>query len=135
MKYSLASQLKLATCHPELQRLFREVIKHVDCTIICGVRSEGLQEEYLRTGRSKTLNSKHLMKPDGYSHAVDVAVCKIDWEDSERNYAFAFYVQGIADMLGIRIRKGADWDGDFILNDQTFNDLVHFELVGGSDGS
>jgi peptidoglycan L-alanyl-D-glutamate endopeptidase CwlK len=27
------------------------------------------------------------------------------------------------------VRYGGDWDGDKDINDQTFNDTVHFELV------
>ena len=42
--------------------------------------------------------------------------------------SFAGYVQGVAEQLGIKIRWGGDWDSDFDFKDQTFNDLVHFEL-------
>ena len=36
---------------------------------------------------------------------------------------------GRAVELGIRLRWGGDWDGDNELRDQTFNDLVHFEVI------
>ena len=41
---------------------------------------------------------------------------------------------GIVKAIGwyryqVRIRWGGDWDGDNDLDDQTFDDLVHFELV------
>jgi len=39
------------------------------------------------------------------------------------------FVLGIAHMKGIKIRWGGDWDGDTKMNDQKFNDLVHFELM------
>ena len=36
---------------------------------------------------------------------------------------------GVAAVMGIPIRCGADWDGDHNLRDQTFNDLPHIELL------
>ena len=41
----------------------------------------------------------------------------------------AGYIQATADKLGIKIRWGGDWDSDGDLDDQTFMDLGHFELV------
>lgn len=128
-KYSERSLSRLKTCHPLLQELFNEVIKHVDCTIIEGVRTIEQQQEYVDTGKSKTMNSKHLKQTDGYSHAVDVLAYPLKWDEADRNYMFAGFVKGIATQLGIQIRVGADWDGDFSTKDQTFHDLPHFELV------
>lgn len=71
------------------------------------------------------MDSKHLALP---SRAVDVAPYPINWGDKKRFYHFAGYVQGLAAQLGISLRWGGDWDGDNDLNDQTFFDLVHFEL-------
>ena len=72
-------------------------------------------------------NGKHNRKP---SAAIDVAPWPIpDWEDLKTFYFFSGVVKGIANCLEIKIRWGGDWDSDNDLNDQTFNDLVHFELV------
>lgn len=130
-KFSQKSRANLATCHPELRRLFEEVIKHVDCTIVEGMRSPETQAEYVRTGKSTTLESKHLAQKDGWSWAVDVMVYPIDWNDWKRNYMFAGYVRGVAKTLGIDIRCGADWNSNFDVNDQSFHDLPHFELMSG----
>ena len=127
-KYSQKSLERLNTCHPDLQRLFNEAIKHVDITIIDGVRTKEQQEEYVKTGKSKTMNSKHLKQADGYSHAVDAMPFPIDWNNTSRNYLFAGFIKGLAVSMGINIRMGADWDGDFDTKDQTFNDVPHFEL-------
>jgi len=127
-KFSNRSKSKLNTCHPLLQELFNEVIKRVDCTIVEGIRSLETQKEYVRKGVSKTLKSKHLKQADGYSYAVDCIAYPIDWKDSSRNYMFAGYVKGVADSLGIDIRLGADWNGNFTAKDQTFHDQPHFEL-------
>jgi len=128
-KYSKRSAERLATCHPDIQKVMNEVIKFYDCTIIEGIRTKETQEEYVRTGKSKTMNSRHLKQNDGYSHAIDVIAYPIKWNDNPRNYLFAGVVIGISKMLGVDLRAGADWDGDGETSDQTFNDIVHFELV------
>lgn len=128
-KFSKRSASRLATCHPDLQKVLNEVIKHVDCTIIEGIRTVETQEEYVRTGKSKTMNSKHLPQDDGYSHAVDVIAYPIQWENEARNYMFAGFVKGVAASMGIKLRLGADWNGNFDTTDQKFHDLVHIELI------
>jgi len=67
-KFSKASLDRLLTVHEDLQRLFFEVIDHYDCSILEGIRSPERQRELVRTGKSKTLNSKHLK-----GWAVDVS--------------------------------------------------------------
>lgn len=122
------SESRLNTVHPDLQRLFRRVVKTYDCTIIYGMRSLETQEKLVADGLSKTLNSKHLVQDDGWAHAVDVAPYPIDWDNTKRFYHFAGFVQAIAEEMGINIRWGGDWDSDRDLDDQTFMDLVHIEL-------
>ena len=130
-RFSKQSKRKLAACHEDLQRLFNEVIKNFDCTIVCGRRGK-LEQNFLRVrGRSKLWypNSKHNKVP---SLAVDVAPYisgkGISW-NSKQCYFFGGYVMGVAASLGISIRYGGDWDKDKDINDQSFNDLVHFEIM------
>lgn len=129
--FSKRSAHELSTCDEQLQKLFYEIIKHVDCTIIQGHRGETEQNEYFRTGKSKLKfpNSKHNTNP---SIAVDVAPyvkgIGIPWKNHQYFYHFGGYVRAVADQMGIRIRWGGDWDSDNNLLDQTFFDLVHFEL-------
>ena len=126
-KFSGKSISKLNSCDERLQRVFKEVIKHWDCTILEGIRTKETQDEYFRTGKSKLQfpNSKHNSSP---SKAIDVAPCPIVWEDTSRFYAFAGFVIGIATSMGITLRWGGDWDSDRNFKDQTFNDLPHFEI-------
>lgn len=95
-----------------------------DCTILEGRRSKERQEQLVAEGKSKTLLSKHLI-----GRAVDVMPYPVDWNDTKRNYAFCGYVRGIADMLGVKVRAGHDWDMDWQFKDQTFHDVPHWELV------
>lgn len=117
--FSKSSQAKLATCHPDLQRLFNEVIKHVDCTIICGHRGEKEQNEAFENGFSmlKFPNSKHNGSP---SLAVDCLPYPIKWSDSESHHKFAGFVLGVASQMGIKIEWGGNWS--------SFEDRPHFQL-------
>lgn len=132
--FGIASNKQLATCHPELQLLFNEVIKSFDCTVIEGYRDQADQERAFEAGNTKLHypNGKHNKNP---SMAVDVAPHPLDWKNTKRFYWFAGYVMGIANQLKAQgkmkcsVRYGGDWDSDKDIDDQTFMDLVHFELV------
>lgn len=124
-EFSGVSKAKLRSCHPLLQELFNVVIQFFDCTIIEGHRSQARQDVLYAEGKTQVRRSKHNAEP---SLAVDVAPYPIDWNDKERFYMFGGYVLGVADMLGIGIRWGGDWDDDNDIRDQRFIDLVHFEL-------
>lgn len=125
--FSENSMRKLDTCDGKLIRLFMEVVREYDCAILYGYRDREIQDRLYEEGRSKLKypNSKHNSYP---SRAVDVAPYPIDWDDVGRFYHFAGYVSKIAKDLNIPLRWGGDWDGDGSMKDQTFNDLVHFEL-------
>lgn len=128
-RFSRRSKEKLETCHPDIQKVMKEVIKYVDFTVLEGVRTLEQQAEYVRTGKSKTMNSKHLQQSDGYSHAIDIAPYPIDWKDRDRFILLAGFVLGIASQMGVKLRWGGDWDSDFKTKDHTFFDGPHFELI------
>ena len=129
-KFSKSSLKKLQTCHEDLQKIFLHVITHYDCTIVQGHRDKKTQNKYYNEGKSKLQwpNSKHNSNP---SRAADVAPYidgEVSW-NKEQCYVFAGFVMGTAAMMRIPIRWGGDWDQDNNIHDQTFNDLVHFELI------
>jgi len=132
-KFSNRSKTRLESCHPDLVRLFNEVVRHYDCTVLEGQRTLDRQKELVRQGKSKTLKSKHLVEP--LSHAVDVVPYPIEWNrrGQERMRHFAGFVFGVAAQIGVNLRWGGDWDGDVWakadgLRDQNFMDLPHYEL-------
>lgn len=133
-KFSKKSNAHLDTCHPDIQAVFRRVIARRDCTVIEGVRVEATQAEYVRTGRSKTMNSKHLKQPDGWSHAADVGPWPLDWEDGKAFALFAGYVLATADQMfdageiTHTLTWGGDWDNDGATRDHSFFDGPHFEI-------
>lgn len=130
--FSEKSQNKLYTCHPDLIRLFTRVVEQFDCTILCGHRTEHEQQFAYHSGKSHKQypDSLHNKQP---SLAADVVAYPIQWGNTRLNYCFGGYVMGVASELGIALRWGGDWDGDWDIDDQRFNDLVHFELVGAED--
>lgn len=126
--FGQTSRDRLSTCDERLQRVFNEVIKHRDCSILCGHRGQAEQDEALRTGKSKLgwPKSNHNTLP---SKAVDAAPYPVDWNDRDRFQVFGGFVLGIAASMGITLRWGGDWNGNGTNRDQTFHDLPHFEVV------
>ena len=126
-RFGKTSRSRLKTCHEDLQKVFNEVIKHVDCSILCGHRGEEAQNAAVASGHSRARYPKgrHNKKP---SLAVDVAPYPVDWDDYERFTLFAGFVLGIAKSMGIGLIWGNDWNGDFNTKDTTLRDYPHFEL-------
>ena len=126
-KFGRTSRKRLESCHEDIQYIFNEVVKHYDCSIVCGYRGKKEQNEAYSKGNSKVKypNGRHNKLP---SIAVDVAPYPIDWADEGRFILFAGFVLGVASQKGISLRWGGDWDSDFDLADNEFDDLVHFEL-------
>ena len=126
-KFGKSSKKRLATCDERLQKVFNEVIKYVDCSILEGHRSEERQNYLFQEGRTKVKYPKgrHNSNP---SRAVDVTPYPVDWDDRERQTLFAGFVLGIARSMDIRLRWGGDWDMDFKVMDNRFDDFPHFEL-------
>lgn len=155
--YSKSSNDKLFTCDARLQKIFSRIIVWYDNTVLVGHRGREDQEKAVAEGRSKVHypNSHHNSSP---SRAADVAPYLgggrgIPWpktpaflsqlskeERAELNtyvkataqfYHFAGVVEATAHEMGVSTRWGGDWDRDHCFSDQTFDDLVHFELYDG----
>jgi len=132
-KYSKKSLERLNTCHPDLREIFNRVIKIIDCSIIHGYRGEEEQNDAFFKGDSKLKFplSTHNSNP---SMGIDVAPYPIDWSNTNRFRYFAGIVIGVSEtllhngLISHKVRWGGDWDMDHNMSDQSFNDLVHFEL-------
>jgi hypothetical protein len=133
-KFGKRSRKALKSCDNRLQLIFNEVIKTVDCSVLEGHRDQARQDKFYEEGKSKVKypDGRHNRLP---SRAVDCVPYPIDWNDRERFTLFAGYVLGVADQLGIYIRWGGDWDKDWYVHDNKFDDFPHFELldVPGND--
>ena len=126
--FSRISEARLLTAHPDLQELFKEVIKELDFSVLYGHRDEDDQAEAFRTGAStkRWPDSKHNQVP---SLAVDVAPFPVDWNDLARFARLAGYVERVAWEKAIPIRWGGDWDQDGWTKDERLVDMPHFELM------
>ena len=108
------------------------LLQYHDIKIIYGKRTMSEQQKLYETGFSRTMNSKHLEQDDGYAHAVDIAPYPIDWNDTKRFYWMGGMMRVIADKHlpeGWKLRWGGNWSMNEDLNDQTFMDLGHFEVI------
>lgn len=108
----------LASADPKLRQLFNEVIKTMDCTVLCGFRNEADQNTAYANGFSKVQwpNSKHNTFP---SKAVDVAPWPLDWKDTASFEVLGSFVFQKAKEMGIDIEWGGTWH---------FTDLPHYQL-------
>jgi len=125
-RFGKRSRSRLKGVNPKLVNILNEAIKLMDLTILEGLRSVERQKELVASGASKTMKSKHLK-----GMAVDVTPYPVDFDSAKginRHYYMAGMLRGIAHMMKIPVRSGADWDSDGEIKDQKFNDLVHLEL-------
>ena len=138
--FSKKSLGMLQQCHPDLQKVMMEAIKIIDFSVTEGARTKEKQIEYFKTGKSKTLNSKHLPKyckeiDKECSFAVDICPWPINYNDRERFCLLAGIVLGIAKVLKDRgiikstIRWGGDFNRNLITKDEKFSDMPHFEVL------
>lgn len=129
-KLGKRSLSRLKGVDPRLVTLCHAVVKDFDITIIEGLRDLETQKKYVKEGKSKTLKSKHLE-----GRAIDIAPYPVDWDNLARFDFLAGMMYAYANMMGVKIRWGGDFDQDLMFGTkgktkgkETFKDLVHFEL-------
>ena len=127
-RFGKRSKENLTSCDKQLQNVFNEVIKYVDCSVLEGYRDERRQNKLFQEGKTKVQYpmGRHNSSP---SRAVDVTPYPVDWDDRVRQTLFAGFVLGIARSMDIRLRWGGDWDMDFKVMDNRFDDFPHFEII------
>jgi len=103
----------------------------MDFTVLEGRRSKERQNELYEEGKSKLQwpDSNHNVEdPEELAKAFDLAPYPINWKHKGEFILLGGIVLAVAHEMGVSIRWGGDWDGDKDLNDQSFDDLVHFEI-------
>ena len=143
--FSRKSKQLLETCHKDIQLILNELIKYYDFSVLEGYRPIERQQKLYKEGKSKldgiNKKSKHNYNP---SMAVDIMPYKKGTnafsgkeKDNRRFYFMMGMVKAISeklfeeDKITHKVRFGLDWNGNFVYDDQTFDDLPHFELIGG----
>lgn len=124
-KLSRRSKDNLAGVHPDLVRVVERAITltKTDFGVSEGLRTIEKQREYVRDGKSKTMNSMHLPQKDGYSWAVDLFCFDNSGKVTWSHEWFRLVIQAMmtsAILEGVPIKAGGLW--------RTFQDSPHFEL-------
>ena len=112
-KLSQRSLDRLEGVHPDLVAVVKRAIEvtTVDFGVTCGVRDLETQKVLVETGKSRTMNSKHLPQEDGYSHAVDLVAYQegsVCWDLSVYD-ELCDAIKTAAQELDVRILWGAAW--------------------------
>ena len=138
-KLSLRSKQRLSGVHPDLVEVVKRAIEitEQDFSVTEGIRHIERQRQLVATGKSTTLNSRHLT-----GHAVDLVPYPVSW-DWEHFYPIADAVILAAKEVDVPIRWGGNWqvndvrqwDGSALDLSQSytgrFNDGPHIEIPRG----
>ncbi len=109
---------RLQGVHPDLVAVVKRAItlSEIDFTVTEGLRTKERQAQLVKSGASRTMNSRHVT-----GHAVDLAAwvegIRWDWPLYPK---LAAAMKQAASELGVAIIWGGDW--------RTFKDGPHFEL-------
>jgi peptidoglycan L-alanyl-D-glutamate endopeptidase CwlK len=137
-RLGMRSQDQLRTLDERLQKLLIISIQYIDFSIVEGLRTLERQKELFKTGKSKTMDSKHLINPKtGKSDAVDIAPYpypdlknpdpKVVEMELRQVYFLIGVIKGIALRENTPIRIGADWNSNNDIRDDAFQDAWHIE--------
>jgi len=115
-KLSLRSKQRLSGVHPDLVAVVKRAIEitEQDFSVTEGIRHIERQRQLVATGKSTTLNSRHLT-----GHAVDLVPYPVSW-DWEHFYPIADAMKQAAEELDVDLEWGGDW--------KSFPDGPHFQL-------
>lgn len=122
-----------------LVRVFDLVLaRGIDHALIEGERSEADQNRHFAAGRSQKQfpDSKHNVTEEqrvaGWkSRAVHALPYPVQWtgpDARERFHFFAGLVIATGLEVGVRVRWGGDWNENFDIRDNGFDDLAHYEV-------
>ena len=131
-RYGVQSQLRLDSCEPAIQEVFRSAIRFVDIKIIDGHRSEERQKEMFAEGLTQLRwpDSNHNRSPSRAVDAIPYPFRQKDWNNIPMFSMFAGLILGIAAEKGIPMRAGIDWNRNLDPSDN-WVDGPHFELWEG----
>lgn len=144
--FTKESKEKLNSCHKDIQTIMNKLIEIYDFKILEGLRTTEQQVKYFKDGKSKLdgiiKKSKHQDDGSGKSMAIDIMPYSRDTnafsgkiKDNARFYFMAGIVFAITEelyeqnLITHKIRWGGDWDSDSLFDDNSFDDLPHFELI------
>jgi peptidoglycan L-alanyl-D-glutamate endopeptidase CwlK len=119
-QFGSRSLARLNGVHPDLVRVMKRAIScsTIDFTVLEGMRTLERQKQLMKSGATRTMNSRHLT-----GHAVDIAPLlggEVRW-DWPLYHQLAAVVKKAALELEVPIQWGGDW--------RSFKDGPHWELT------
>jgi len=136
---------RLKGVHPKLVEIIHAAAKDPSCPpfqVIEGVRTLDRQKELVAKGASRTLNSMHIPKSDGFGRAVDLVPLPVNWNDIPSFKKLKASILAAAKQRKLRVRSGADWDENGVVDAEELAayikkfgrrplvDWPHFEIHG-----
>ena len=147
-QYGSASQAKLESCHPDLERVFKRALRMtpdaVDITIVWGFRNKAEQNSIdPRFTNARWPMSYHNAVNDfdePLSDAVDFAPYitlrngkkGIPWSDNKLFCLVAGIILAAASIEDVGLTWGGDFDRDGSTEDQTLADLGHVQRTNAA---
>lgn len=124
-RLSKRSESNLAGVNPDLVKVVRRALElsTVDFSVIEGLRTAERQKELVATGKSKTMNSRHLT-----GHAVDLFPVGGDWNDYRCWLPVLDAMHKAGEELGVKLRFGVTWTDNPHDKSARFLDAPHVEL-------
>jgi peptidoglycan LD-endopeptidase CwlK len=115
---------RLDGAHPDLRKVIirAAAISDIDFTVLEVLRTVERQRQLVKSGASRTMNSRHLPGVDGKARAVDIAPL----DDGEVSWAWPLYnklapiIKQAAKDVGVPIEWGGNW--------LRFKDGPHWQL-------
>lgn len=124
---------RLELINPNLQKVILKAAEKVSLFVVCGHRDQHDQDLAFAQGFSKVKfpNSKHnkSVYPGYRSDAVDLCPYPIDWNDDRKFIDIYQAMREASTELNIKVRFGADFNGDGNLTNDKFSDKPHYELA------
>ncbi|WP_145482793.1 M15 family metallopeptidase [Yersinia rohdei] len=124
-RFSQRSEGNLKGVNADLVRVVRRALElsTVDFGVIEGVRTVERQKELVATGKSQTMNSRHIS-----GNAVDLLPVGADWNDYKCWLPVLDAMHRASKELGIKLRFGITWTDNPNDKPAKFLDGPHVEI-------
>lgn len=124
-RFSQRSENNLKGINPNLLKVVRRALElsTVDFSVIEGLRTVERQKELVATGKSQTMNSRHIS-----GNAVDLLPVGANWNNYKCWLPILNAMQQAGKELGVKLRFGITWTDNPNDKPAKFLDAPHIEL-------